>query len=847
MALGPFDPPSRVVADLVGRALDEDLLPLGDLSAALLPAGATAAAEFVVRTDGVVAGIACATETFRQVDESIDVAWHVADGDRVTAGQVLGTVTGPLASVLTAERTALNFLGHLSGIATRTRAFVDAAAPLRVWDTRKTTPGLRSLEKAAVRAGGARNHRGNLSDWVMFKDNHLTALGHRRRGAPAPATRGRVAPSTWSASASSRSTRRSTAGADAILLDNMSPDEVRACVIVAEEHAASGGHPSGPARGVRRHHARDGWLLLADGRRRGVERIAHQLVAGARHRARHRGPLPERKGPPVTSTEAPPRFGVAALVGVGLVGVYSATWRLDRSDWKLDEDAYAQAGWVLVHEGVDPNLGHPPFAKLLFGASQVAARSQPGRGAVGLRPRPSWSTMAVLFVFGRRIGGWWTGVMAAGLFAVVPRSMAVAGWEVADLRIDRYGFLEAVAGALVLVGALARLALDHHRRMALGGAVAGALLGLAGASKLNSLVVLVPIVVLGLALRLGSGPPAGRGGARRGRTCVAFVLPFWCSGAGPSTRSSRRSASRPNGRKGGHLLVLGSDVYVRSPWWAHLRYQWDADGPLLVVAVVVGLGLRSLASRRRLAVVYLLGGHGQPLVRRDGRRRSPSRTTGRSGRPRCVLLVAIGIIDQLERVAVPPVDRSDVPATGERGRRLAGPVVAGAALTVLIAVGAVTMVQLATLGAGDYRHLADRGLGRRRRPRADPDLQRGRRAVLPGGDRRAGTVRRRLRARPAGGARPVADRRGDPRRGGAVADLGPGLGPGTAPRRSPRGLVGRTMTDPDPRPDPGPDRRVRTAVPPWISAARRSPRPAGRRWRSGSRAGTATARLRRRP
>ena len=177
MAAGPFDPPARVVADLVGRALDEDLLPLGDLSASLLPASARGRAEFVARTDGVIAGVACATEAFRQLDDEVQVAWQVADGDAVGAGDVLGVVEGPLASILSAERTALNFLGHLSGIATRTRSFVDAAAPLRVWDTRKTTPGLRSLEKAAVRAGGARNHRGNLSDWVMFKDNHLTALG----------------------------------------------------------------------------------------------------------------------------------------------------------------------------------------------------------------------------------------------------------------------------------------------------------------------------------------------------------------------------------------------------------------------------------------------------------------------------------------------------------------------------------------------------------------------------------------------------------------------------------------------------------------------------------------------
>ena len=102
----------------------------------------------------------------------------------------MATVEGPLASILTAERTALNFLGHLSGIATFTRRFVvvaAAAGDTRIWDTRKTTPGLRSLEKAAVRAGGGANHRGNLSDWILLKDNHLARAGDRRRGRRGPA------------------------------------------------------------------------------------------------------------------------------------------------------------------------------------------------------------------------------------------------------------------------------------------------------------------------------------------------------------------------------------------------------------------------------------------------------------------------------------------------------------------------------------------------------------------------------------------------------------------------------------------------------------------------------------
>ncbi len=235
-----FDAPRGVVTALVAAALAEDLTPLGDLSAALLPPEARADARFVVRSPGVVAGLACVDETFAQVDSDVSSEWRVTDGDRVEAGHVLGTVTGPLSSVLTAERTALNFLGHLSGIASRTRRFVDAAAPLRVWDTRKTTPGLRALEKAAVRAGGARNHRGNLSDWVMFKDNHLTALGIDEAV--------RRARDVWPGRTVhvecdhlDQVRQALAAGADALLLDNMSPDQVRECVAVADAHAARAG------------------------------------------------------------------------------------------------------------------------------------------------------------------------------------------------------------------------------------------------------------------------------------------------------------------------------------------------------------------------------------------------------------------------------------------------------------------------------------------------------------------------------------------------------------------------------------------------------------------------------
>jgi nicotinate-nucleotide pyrophosphorylase (carboxylating) len=228
-------PPISAVRAAVARALEEDLTPLGDLTSSLLDDDVTARAGFVVRDAGVLAGVRCASEAFAQVDPSVNVAWTADDGDAVTEGQLVGTVDGPLASILTAERTALNFLGHLSGIASLTHTFVVAAeGGARVWDTRKTTPGLRALEKAAVRAGGGVNHRGNLSDWILLKDNHLTVLGIeeavRRARERWPARTVHVECDSLDQVAQALA-----AGADAILLDNMTPDEVRSAVALAND------------------------------------------------------------------------------------------------------------------------------------------------------------------------------------------------------------------------------------------------------------------------------------------------------------------------------------------------------------------------------------------------------------------------------------------------------------------------------------------------------------------------------------------------------------------------------------------------------------------------------------
>lgn len=224
-------PPIDAVREIVGRALAEDLGPLGDITSVLLLSdGTRASADIVARSPGVLAGRLAATEVFAQVDPSVAIFWSADDGDSIGPGGAIAHVAGPLIPILTAERTALNLLGHLSGVATLTRRFVDTAGPHAcIRDTRKTTPGLRALEKAAVRAGGGVNHRGSLSDGILLKDNHLAgisiadAVDQARRQWP-----GR----TVEVECDDRDQLKHAlaAGADMVLLDNMSPEQVAECV-----------------------------------------------------------------------------------------------------------------------------------------------------------------------------------------------------------------------------------------------------------------------------------------------------------------------------------------------------------------------------------------------------------------------------------------------------------------------------------------------------------------------------------------------------------------------------------------------------------------------------------------
>ncbi len=228
-------------ADVVARALAEDLGAAGDVTTlATVPADAVADANLVARADGVVAGLPVAAFVFDVVGQGrVVVEFGSADGARVSPGEVLATVRGPVRDLLTAERPALNLLGHLSGVATLTRRWVDAVegTGALVRDTRKTLPGLRALEKYAVRCGGGFNHRMSLSDAALVKDNHVVAAG----GVVPAFERVRAAypglPIEVEVDTIEQAREVIDAGADLVLLDNMPPARMREVVEFARGRA----------------------------------------------------------------------------------------------------------------------------------------------------------------------------------------------------------------------------------------------------------------------------------------------------------------------------------------------------------------------------------------------------------------------------------------------------------------------------------------------------------------------------------------------------------------------------------------------------------------------------------
>ena len=218
--------------DLIRRALAEDLAGGQDITSVATVSGSeSVVADFVARKPGVIAGVEMAVATLREVGVK-DIQVHLSDGDQVEAGSVLMTVRGDTRAILLAERTALNFLGHLGGIATMTHIWVQAIAgtACTIRDTRKTTPGMRLLEKAAVVAGGGANHRLSLSESALIKDNHIAAAG----GVSAAFSKVRAAfPSVFieiEVDSLDQLKEVATQSPDLVLLDNMTPAQCKEAV-----------------------------------------------------------------------------------------------------------------------------------------------------------------------------------------------------------------------------------------------------------------------------------------------------------------------------------------------------------------------------------------------------------------------------------------------------------------------------------------------------------------------------------------------------------------------------------------------------------------------------------------
>jgi nicotinate-nucleotide pyrophosphorylase (carboxylating) len=230
----------------VTRALAEDI-GLGDLTARLIPADRTAHARLMTRENGVLCGVEWFRRTFEELDPDVEIFWHHADGDDVMANTSLCELEGKARALLTAERTALNFLQLLSGVATRTRMFVRAieGTRARILDTRKTIPGLRVAEKYAVRTGGGTNHRIGLFDGILIKENHILAAGGLTQAVKA--AQHDVPPGAMlQVEVESLEQLREAldAGARLILLDNFDLPKMREAVRIAGERAeleASGG------------------------------------------------------------------------------------------------------------------------------------------------------------------------------------------------------------------------------------------------------------------------------------------------------------------------------------------------------------------------------------------------------------------------------------------------------------------------------------------------------------------------------------------------------------------------------------------------------------------------------
>jgi nicotinate-nucleotide pyrophosphorylase (carboxylating) len=234
------------ILEAIRRALDEDIGPGDVTTQAIVPPEAVMRGQIIAKQDGVAAGLDVARAAYEMVDGQVDFDARLSEGSQVTRGTVLALVSGRTRGLLTAERTALNFLGRMSGIATLTRQFVRAVGGTKavILDTRKTAPGLRAVDKLAVVRGGGQNHRIGLYDMVLIKDNHIDYAGSISKAV----SRARAAADGLQVEVEARTladVKEALAlGVERILLDNMTPEMMAEAVKMRDE--SSGGRPAAP-------------------------------------------------------------------------------------------------------------------------------------------------------------------------------------------------------------------------------------------------------------------------------------------------------------------------------------------------------------------------------------------------------------------------------------------------------------------------------------------------------------------------------------------------------------------------------------------------------------------------
>ena len=235
------DLPPEILA-IIRAALAEDIGPGDATTNSIVPTEAVMRGQIIAKQDGVIAGLDVAQAVYRMVDAQVDFRPQVQEGARVTNRAVLARVSGSTRGLLTAERTALNFLGRMSGIATLTRAFVEAVAGTKavILDTRKTAPGLRLIDKLAVKRGGGQNHRIGLYDMLLIKDNHIDYAG----SIPLAVRRARAGTAGLEIEVEARSLEdvreALAAGVERILLDNMTPESMAEAVSIRDQFAQAG-------------------------------------------------------------------------------------------------------------------------------------------------------------------------------------------------------------------------------------------------------------------------------------------------------------------------------------------------------------------------------------------------------------------------------------------------------------------------------------------------------------------------------------------------------------------------------------------------------------------------------